>query len=103
MERYLPREILHRKKTGFGGPLRKWIAEDLHDVIHDLLGPTRLKQRGLFRPEAVERILAENDASTADHAYLIYALITLELWMQTFIDKPGVETSWTTSSAKSPN
>lgn len=94
MERYLPREILHRRKTGFGAPLRKWVAEDLRDEIGDLLGPERLKQRGLFRPEAVQRILAENDAATADHAYLIYALITLELWMQTFIDKAGVETEW---------
>jgi len=91
MERYLPREILHRKKTGFGAPLRKWVAEDLRHVVRDLLGPARLKQRGIFRSEAVSRVLAENDAATADHAYLIYALITLELWIQTFIDKPGVE------------
>jgi len=34
------------------------------------------------------------DASAAgreDYAYLIYALLTLELWLQTFVDQPGVE------------
>jgi asparagine synthase (glutamine-hydrolysing) len=90
MERYLPREVLHRSKTGFGAPLRKWIVEDLDDVIHDLLGPRRVASRGLFNPPAVQQILDQNRANKADHAYLIYALLTLEMWMQTFIDKPGV-------------
>jgi len=94
MERYLPEDILYRSKTGFGAPLRKWIAEDLDDVLRELLGPERLQSRGLFEPMAVQRILDENRANKADHAYLIYSLVTLELWLQTFIDRPGVEVSF---------
>jgi len=93
MERHLPHESLYRSKTGFGGPLRKWIADDLNGLIGDLLGPERIKQRGLFDPAAVKRIVDDNRANRADHAYLIYALLNLELWMQTFIDRPGEEVS----------
>lgn len=91
MERYLPPDILYRSKTGFGAPLRKWVAEDLRPTIGELLGPSRLVQRGIFQPQVVERLLREHEANKADHAYLIYALLTLELWLQTFIDRPGVE------------
>jgi asparagine synthase (glutamine-hydrolysing) len=91
MERYLPSEILHRSKTGFGPPLRKWVAEDLGDVTQELLSPANIRNRGFFEPHAIGRVLEENRTNKADHAYLIYALLTLELWLRTFIDRPGVE------------
>lgn len=91
MEPYVGADILYRSKTGFGVPLRKWMSEDLGPLVADCLSETRLRQRGLFEPAAVQRILAENDANRADHAYLIYSLLSLELWMQTFIDRAGVE------------
>lgn len=94
MERYLPRDVIYRSKTGFGVPLRKWIFDDLKPVVNDLLGPQRLRERELFDPAAVREILAENEANRADHAYLIYSLLTLELWQQTFIDRPGEEVSF---------
>jgi asparagine synthase (glutamine-hydrolysing) len=90
MERYLPRDLIHRAKTGFGAPLRKWLQEDLTEVVQYLLGPSQLQARGLFDPRLVQTVLDENLSQRADHAYLIYALLTLEIWMQTFLDRPGV-------------
>jgi asparagine synthase (glutamine-hydrolysing) len=94
MERYLPRDVIYRSKTGFGVPLRKWMANDLKPVLGDLLGERRLRERGLFDPPQVAAVLAENEANKADHAYLIYSLLSLELWQQTFIDRPGEEVSF---------
>jgi hypothetical protein len=37
------------------------------------------------------RVLRENERDEADHAYLIYALLTLELWLQTCVDRRGEE------------
>ncbi len=89
MEPMLGRDILYRSKTGFGAPLRKWIAKDFGPMIGDLLGGERVRARGLFDPNEVQRVLRENASGQADHAYLIYALLTLEIWQQTFIDRPG--------------
>ena len=91
MGRYLPRELIHRKKAGFGAPLRSWIQDDLNEVIQYYLGPAQVKSRGIFKSDQVQRILKENATGSRDHAYLIYALINLELWMQSFLDEPGVE------------
>ena len=91
MGRYLPRDLIHRKKTGFGAPLRKWIQDDLQEVIQFFLGPEQVSRRGIFNPDQVQRIVKENTSGKADHAYLIYALVNLERWMQSFLDAPGEE------------
>jgi asparagine synthase (glutamine-hydrolysing) len=94
MERYLPHDLIYRSKTGFGVPLRKWIRTDLKDVIRELIGPESIAARGLLEPAFVQRIIDENAAGRADHGYLIYALLTLEVWMRSFVDQPGVEISF---------
>lgn len=86
MRRYLPGDVLYRSKTGFGLPLRKWLAEDLKNEVRELLSPERLRARGLFNPDVVRTILDENEANRADHAFLIFGLLWLEIWMQTFVD-----------------
>ncbi len=91
MERYLPSSVLYRSKTGFGAPLRQWIGEDLQHPIEVLLGRKHIEERGLFDADVVARVLDENKRDVVDHAYLIYALLTLELWQQTYLDRPGEE------------
>lgn len=91
MERYLPHDLIYRGKTGFGAPLRKWVQSDLHEVIEYLLGPSHLESRGIFDVQYVQQLLDENANGRSDHSYLIYALLTLELWMQTFLDHPAEE------------
>lgn len=94
MEPLLPRDVIYRTKMGFGAPLRKWLAEDLRELLAEVFAPERVWSRGLFDPDAVRRILADNEANRADHAYLIYALLTLETWIMTFVDRPGEELAW---------
>jgi asparagine synthase (glutamine-hydrolysing) len=92
MERYLPAGVVHRSgKTGFGPPLRSWVAGGLDPVIRDLLSPESVRARGFFEPQGIDRIVQENRENKADHAYLIYCLVILELWLRTFLDQPGEE------------
>jgi len=92
MQRYLPDSVVHRSgKTGFGPPLRAWVVGGLDSTARELLSPAHVKARGFFKPAAVERILQENRDNKADHAYLIYCLVVLELWMRTYLDQPGKE------------
>jgi asparagine synthase (glutamine-hydrolysing) len=82
----LPRSVLERPKTGFGVPLRKWIKDDLREMIGDLLSPSTVRRRGLFCWEAVERLRRDVEQGSGDRAYVLWALMTLELWQQTFLD-----------------
>ena len=89
MEPSLPREVIYRSKTGFGVPLRRWIRNDLREQVRDLLSPETVQRRGLFSSPQVQEMLNMDAKGQADHAYLIYALVVLEVWMKTFIDQPG--------------
>ncbi len=80
----LPPEILERGKAGFGVPVARWFRGELRDLAGDVLLGTAARNRGQFRPEAVEALLSEHTEGSADHGARIWALIMLELWQQRY-------------------
>jgi len=86
MQPVLPPEVLRQKKAGFGAPADYWLANDLRDMVDDLLGEDRIRRRDLFRPAAVRRLISEHREGRDDWSWQIWQLLTLELWMQIFID-----------------
>jgi asparagine synthase (glutamine-hydrolysing) len=82
----LPKEIIWRKKAGFGAPVRAWVMKDLNEMIHDLLSEENIKRRGLFDHREVQRIIRENQSGREDNHLKIWQLLTLELWQRTFVD-----------------
>ena len=86
MEGVLPKEVIWRPKAGFGAPLRAWIDKDLRPLVDDCLSPAAVRERGLFEAAAVQQLVRDNEAGTADNALRIWALLVLELWQRTFVD-----------------
>jgi asparagine synthase (glutamine-hydrolysing) len=86
MRDILPREVLQQPKAGFAAPIDYWLAHDLKPMVDDLISPAQLRRRGVFRPEAVRRLVDEHRSGRADWSMQIWQFLTLELWMQTFLD-----------------
>jgi asparagine synthase (glutamine-hydrolysing) len=87
----LPAEIIERPKMGFGVPLDHWFRRDLREMAHDLLTGPRARARGYFRPQTVERLLAEHVRGARTWHYQLWNLLVLELWHRMFIDdRPAV-------------
>jgi asparagine synthase (glutamine-hydrolysing) len=86
----LSREVLGRRKMGFGVPIDRWLRNELKDLTYDILLENRAVQRGLFRKDAVQLLIDEHMAKRADHSYRIWTLLFLELWYRMFIDKTAV-------------
>jgi asparagine synthase (glutamine-hydrolysing) len=76
----LPREILARPKKGFGVPLGRWLRGELGPLVRDAFAPAVIRRAGLFRPEAIERLLAEHVAGRRDHRKKLYTLLAFQLW-----------------------
>jgi asparagine synthase (glutamine-hydrolysing) len=85
-EKLLPREVVWRKKAGFGAPIRSWLRGPLRPMVDDLLSEETIKRRGLFRPEEVRRIIDANLSGQEDFNLQVFQLLNLELWQRTFID-----------------
>ncbi|MEW6211567.1 MAG: asparagine synthase (glutamine-hydrolyzing) [Acidobacteriota bacterium] len=87
MRPVLPRAIINRAKTGFGAPLRRWIREELREMVRDVLSEKSLARRGLFDPQAVQRLILSNERLETDASYMIFSLMCIEMWMRNFIDR----------------
>lgn len=85
-EKLLPREVVWRKKAGFGAPIRSWLRGPLRPMIDDLLSEATVKRRGLFRPAEVRRIIETNLSGREDYNLHVFQLLNLELWHRQFID-----------------
>jgi asparagine synthase (glutamine-hydrolysing) len=84
----LPEEILDRPKMGFGVPLDHWFRHELRDMAHDVLLSRRTLERGYFRREVIERLLAEHAQGTHAWHDQLWNLLMLEMWHRMFIDAP---------------
>lgn len=86
MRPMLPPEVLEQKKAGFGAPADHWLAHDLREMVDDLLSESRIQERGIFNPKEVHSLVQEHRQGKQDWSLQIWQFLTLELWMQTFID-----------------
>jgi len=87
----LPARIVKRPKMGFGVPISVWFRESMKDFVRDCLCSKRARERGIFEPKAVRRLIDDHVAGRFDHGYRLWALLMLELWSRMFIDaeSPG--------------
>lgn len=79
----VPTEILTRKKTGFPVPYGRWLSRELKGFLADNLLSQRAVERGYFKRNAVEKLLADKDRGAAEK----FSMLVLELWHQKFIDR----------------
>ena len=86
MAAFLPRELIHRPKMGFGVPIDEWLRGPLKPLAYDTLLSQSARERGLLRPDYVRRLLDEHGAGRHDHHYRLWALLMLELWFRMWID-----------------
>lgn len=87
----LPSSIVYRKKMGFPTPWAYWLEGTTMDHIQEQLTEPRTLERGLFRPEAINRIIAEHRAGHRDHGNRIWRLLNLELWFRVCLEQASLD------------
>jgi asparagine synthase (glutamine-hydrolysing) len=86
-EKLLPKEIVWRKKAGFGAPIRSWLRGPLKPMVDELLSEETIRRRGVFQPAAVQKIISANLSGREDFNLQVFQLLTLELWQRQFLDE----------------
>ena len=85
-ERYLPKDVIYRPKTGFGAPVREWIINDMDFLIKEYLNERSIKKRGIFDFHKVSDLIEKNKKGIIDASYTIWSLLAIESWMRQFYD-----------------
>jgi asparagine synthase (glutamine-hydrolysing) len=84
---FLPRDLLDRRKQGFGVPLGVWFRGNLRELFSDtLLSPASL-QRGYFRPAFVRQLVYEHVSGKRDHTLRLWQLVVFERWHRQYADR----------------
>lgn len=90
--RYLPDELIYRKKQGFGFPLGIWMRTELRGFIKNLFNQSRFVELGIFNREYIHSILHEHISGKADHNFRLWILINLEIWYRLYFENETVDT-----------
>src|SRR5688572_30490667 len=75
----VPKEVVYRRKMGFGVPIGKWFRGEMKDFVRDVLLSEKSMKRGVIKPEMLTRYVDEHIAGTRDHAFQIWTFLMLEL------------------------
>ena len=90
-ERYLPRELVYRRKQGFGFPLALWLRGRLRPLLRRVIEESRLAEAGVFRADEMLRLAQEHWSGEHDHNYRLWMLFNLEMFWRHFIDGVSVD------------
>jgi asparagine synthase (glutamine-hydrolysing) len=86
LKKLLPAENIDRRKMGFGVPVGHWFRGKLQPFLRETLLSEKSLGRGLFKPEAVKRLIELHRRGERDYGQQLWTLLMLELWFQRFID-----------------
>jgi len=79
----IPSEVIDRPKGYFPVPALTHLEGPYLELVRDALYAPAAKERGLFRPDAVERLLADpNGRLTPLRGNELWQIALLELWLQ---------------------
>jgi len=83
--RYLPAEIVYRRKSGFGVPLSHWFAGSgpVSTLLDDVTRSAEID--GLLDRGLLKQLVLEHRECSTDHSDLLWAVINLVLWRRRFV------------------
>jgi asparagine synthase (glutamine-hydrolysing) len=85
MQKWLPRNVLERKKIGFATPIDEWFRGELRPMVKERLLCGDSAVSTYFRPAVVERMLRDHETGREDHKRVLFSLLTFEIWHEQFI------------------
>lgn len=84
MEKYLPKEIIYRRKEGFSIPIKNWLRNELKELMQEILNKDVINNGGLFNYSYIEKLKNEHLSGDYDRSHKLWALIIFHLWRKQF-------------------
>ncbi len=81
-QRFLPHELTHRGKTGFGVPLASWFRNQWYAIASERLLDGQAVMRGFLQRKSLENMLKEHFKGKADHSYPLFSMLVLEIFLE---------------------
>ncbi len=88
VEGLIPKEIIYRKKMGFGAPMREWLRNDFGRYVEDRLMKCKLFDEPYFKKSMILKLCKSHRHDPAqDNSLLIWVLFNLAGWYDKWIEE----------------
>ena len=84
-EKWLPKNIVHRKKKGFANPIEDWFRVGMKNYVEECLLSSDSAIARYFNQDYIRKILILDRSGKEQYRRQIYLLVSLELWHRKFI------------------
>jgi asparagine synthase (glutamine-hydrolysing) len=84
-EKWLPKEIVHRKKKGFANPIENWFRVGMKSYVEECLLSRDSAMARYFDQGYIRKILELDRSGKEQYRRQIYLLVSLELWHRKFM------------------
>lgn len=80
--KYIPKEMMDRKKMGFGIPVDKWLNNELKELVQEYLSENKLNEHKLFNTAYVHKTTAGFFGGRTDLYLKIWYLLMFQMWYE---------------------
>lgn len=82
--RYLPEDVVYRKKQMFTVPIGEWFKDRKKDELLDLVNSPRLKKLGMFNLEVLNEMISNHISSKENYTRELRAIMNIDIWLKVF-------------------
>jgi asparagine synthase (glutamine-hydrolysing) len=87
VHKYVPKEMMDRKKMGFSIPISKLLSSDLKDLLYSYLDDSMLRKHGLFNIQYVNKMLQEFIGGKEGHYLKLWHILIFQMWYEKWVDE----------------
>jgi len=87
LEEVLPRDLLYKRKRGFGAPIREWFRGSASELLDAHLINSPIRRRNFFDYQFVARLIEEHRQGKRDWSFQLWSLLNLSMWYERWIER----------------
>ena len=84
LEKYLPAELIYKKKKGFAVPISKWINGNLRNWVEEVLSKKNLEKHNYFNYEKVKKLKEDHYNDVCNNEHKLWSIIQFNQWYENY-------------------
>lgn len=86
LKRYLPDELVYRRKWGFPAPIGNWLSNELSYLVEKWLDPAHIKVQSIFNEQQVKYYVNAFRNGKKFHDKRLWSLIFFQMWHYKYLE-----------------